>query len=154
MQGKIVRPALLSIIGIYSPFYIAAVYWPLASRAGGFLLITGTGVLLMVLGGAWLSTISILLLLDNVRQRIWGFLAAISYTIAFPSLFFYSWFLTSSQVGAWPAMITPLVGLIGGVWGFLWKSSTTAATPGTVDMKAPSLSRFPRDKPVIRLSSP
>ncbi len=149
MQGKIVRPALLSIIGIYSPFYVAAVYWPLASRAGGFLLITGTGVLLMVLGGAWLSTISILLLLDNVRQRIWGFLAAISYTIAFPSLFFYSWFLTSSQVGAWPAMITPLVGLIGGVWGFLWKSSTTAATPGTVDMKAPSLSRFPRDKPVI-----
>jgi hypothetical protein len=46
-------------------------------------------------------------------------------------------------------MITPLVGLIGGVWGFLWKSSTTAATPGTVDMKAPSLSSLPRDKPVI-----
>ena len=46
-------------------------------------------------------------------------------------------------------MITPLVGLIGGVWGFLWKSSTAVATPGTVDMKAPSLSRFPRDKPVI-----
>ena len=103
----------------------------------------------MVLEGAWLSTISILLLLDNVRHRIWGFLAAISYTIAFPSLFFYSWFLTSSQVGAWPAMITPLVGLMGGVWGFLWKSSTTAATPGTVDIKEPSLSRFPRDKPVI-----
>jgi hypothetical protein len=103
----------------------------------------------MVLGGAWLSTISILLLLDNVRHRIWGLMVAISYTIAFPGLFFYSWFLTSSQVGAWPAMITPLVGLIGGVWGFLWKSSTTAATPGTVDMKAPSLSRFPSDKPVI-----
>ncbi len=149
MQGKIVRPALLSIIGVYSPFYIAAVYWPLASTPGGFGLITGTGVLLVVLGGAWLSTISILLLLDNVRHRIWGLIAAISYTIAFPSLFFYSWFLTSSQVGAWAAMITPLVGLIGGVWGFLWKSSTAAATPGTVDMKAPSLSRFPRDKPVI-----
>src|SRR5437879_4872819 len=103
----------------------------------------------MVLEGAWLSTISILLLLDNVRHRIWGFLAAISYTIAFPSLFFYSWFLTSSQVGAWPAMITPLVGLMGGVWGFLWKSSTTAATPGTVDMKPPSLSTFPRHKPII-----
>jgi hypothetical protein len=149
LQGKIVRPALLSIVGIYSPFYVAAVYWPVASRPGGFLLITGTGVLLVVLGGAWLSTISILLLIDNVRHRIWGFLAAISYTIAFPGLFFYSWFLTSSQVGAWPAMITPLVGLIGGVWGFLWKSSTTAATPGTVDMKAPSLSSLPRDKPVI-----
>ncbi len=88
----------------------------------------------MVLGGAWLSTISILLLLDNVRHRTWGFLAAISYTIAFPGLFFYSWFLISSRVGAWAAMITPLVGLVGGVWGFL---------------KAPSLSRFPRDKPVI-----
>ena len=149
MQSKIVRPALLSIIGIYSPFYIAAVYWPLASRPGGFLLITGTGVLVVVLEGAWLSAISILLLLDNVRHRIWGLLAAISYTIAFPSLFFYSWFLTGSQVGAWPAMITPLVGLIGGVWGYLWKSSTAAPIPETVDMKAPSLSRFPRDKPVI-----
>jgi hypothetical protein len=150
LQHRVVRPAILSIIGAYSPFYIAAVYWPLASTpGGGFLLINGTGVLLVALGGAWLSTISILLLLDNVRHRIWGFLAAISYTIAFPSLFFDSWFLTSSQVGAWPAMITPLVGLIGGVWGFLWKSSTTAATPGTVDMKAPSLSRFPSDKPVI-----
>ena len=103
----------------------------------------------MVLWGAWLSIISILLLLDNVRHRIWGLMAAISYTIAFPSLFFYSWFLTSSQVGAWPAMITPLVGLTGGVWGYLWKSSTAAATPGTVDMKARNLSRFPRDKPVI-----
>jgi hypothetical protein len=149
LPGKIVRPALLSIIGVYSPFYIAAFYWPLASRPGGSLLINGTGVLLMVLGGAWLSTISILLLLDNVRHRIWGLMVAISYTIAFPGLFFYSWFLTSSQAGAWPAMITPLVGLIGGVWGFLWKSSTVTATPGTVDMKAPSLSRFPRDKPVI-----
>ena len=149
MQGKIVRPALLSIIGVYSPFYIAAVYWPLASTPSGFGLITGTGVLLVLLGGAWLSTISILLLVDNVRHRFWGFLAAISYTIAFPGLFFYSWFLTSSQVGAWPAMMTPLVGLVGGVWGFLWKSSTAAVTPGTVDLKAPSLSRFPRDKPVI-----
>jgi hypothetical protein len=109
LQDKIVRPALLSIIGVYSPFYIAAVYWPLASTPGGFWFITGTGVLLVVLGGAWLSTISILLLLDNVRHRIWGLLATLSYTIAFPSLFFYSWFLT----------------------------------------KAPSLSRFPRDKPVI-----
>jgi len=103
----------------------------------------------MALRGAWLSIISILLLVDNVRHRIWGFLAAISYAIAFPGLFFYSWFLTSLQVGAWAAMITPLVGLIGGVWGFLWKSSTAVAIPGTVDMKAPSLSRLPRDNPVI-----
>jgi hypothetical protein len=156
LQHRIVRPAILSIIGTYSPFYIAAVYWPLASMAGGFGLVLGIGgILEPLLAGAWLCTISILLLLDNVRHRIWGLLAAISYTIAFPSLFFYSWFLTSSQggiltrEGAWLAIIAPLVGLIGGVWGFLWKSSTTATTPGTVDMKAPSLSRLPRDKPVI-----
>jgi len=46
-------------------------------------------------------------------------------------------------------MITPLVGLVGGVWGFFWRPSTTAATPGTVTVKAPAPSRFPRDKPVI-----
>src|SRR2546427_6762456 len=45
-------------------------------------------------------------------------------------------------------MITPLVGLVGGVWGFLWKSSTAAATPGTVDLKAPSLRSFPRANPL------
>src|SRR5260370_19120874 len=122
-----------------SQYEVVALYWTLASRPGGYVLINGTGELELVLGGAWLSTISILLLLDNVRHRIWGLLAALSYTIAFPGLFFYSWFLISSQFGAWPAMITPLVGLIGGVWGFLWKSSTAAATPGTIDMKEPNL---------------
>jgi hypothetical protein len=143
------------MIGAYSPFYVAAVYWPLASRPSGFLLVTVDFLIGELLAGAWLSTISILLLLDNVRHRIWGFLAALSYTIAFPSLFFYSWILTSpgipilTRVGAWLAIIAPLVGLIGGVWGFLWKSSTTVPTPGTVEMKAPGLSRFPRDKPVI-----
>ena len=152
---RIVRPAILSIIGVYSPFYVAAVYWPLASTPGGSLLVTVNFLIVELLAGAWLSIVSILLFLDNVRHRIWGLLAAISYTIVFPSLFFYSWFLTSSQVGvltqegAWLAIMAPLVGLIGGVWGFLWKSSTTVATTGTVDIKAPGLSRFPRDKPVI-----
>ena len=155
MLHRIVRPALLSIIGVYSPFYVAAVYLPLASMPGGFWLVTVNFLIVELLAGAWLSTVCILLLLDNIRHRIWGLLAVLSYTIAFPSLFFYSWILTSSgigiltRVGAWLAMIAPLVGLIGGVWGFLWTSSTTVATPGTVDMKAPSLSRFPRDKPVI-----
>jgi hypothetical protein len=143
------------MIGAYSPFYVAAVYLPLASRPSGFLLVTVDFLIGELLAGAWLSTVSMLLLLDNVRHRIWGLLATLSYTIAFPSLFFYSWILTSpgigilTRVGAWLAIIAPLVGLIGGVWGFLWKSSTTVPTPGTAEMKPPSLSRFPRDKPVI-----
>ncbi|OLE90779.1 MAG: hypothetical protein AUF79_08590 [Crenarchaeota archaeon 13_1_20CM_2_51_8] len=97
MQHRIVRPAILSIIGAYSPFYIAAVFLPFApySAPVGLLLaeVFGFGG---VVAGVWLSTISILLLLDHVRHRIWGSLAAISYAIAFPPLFYYSMMLTSS----------------------------------------------------------
>lgn len=106
-----------------------------------------------VVTGAWLSAISILLLLDAVRHRIWGLLAAVSYTIVFPAVFFFSWLLANSQFGtltslaAWPALITPLVGLGGGVWGFLWKPATGPVTPEAVE--APRPSRLPKDKPVI-----
>ena len=145
------------MIGVYSPFYIAAVYWPLVSGAGGnaFFTLTAFGLGLILAVGAWLSTISVLLLLDNVRHRIWGFLCAISYPIVFPSLLFYAWILPISgvgvltQVGAWAAVIAPLVGFVGGVWGYLWQSSSTVATAETVDVKSPSRLRFPRDKPVI-----
>ena len=152
MQHRIVRPAILSIVGAYSPFYIAAFWLPLASAFGGFGLIFALEGLLV---GAWLSTISVLLLLDTVRHRIWGLLTAISYAIAFPPLFYYSMILTSSQIGvltplgAWPAIMAPLVGLVGGVWGFLWRSSATAATPAIVTAEAPAPSRFPGDKPII-----
>lgn len=150
LQHRIVRPAILSMIGAYSPFYIAAAYWPITTPLGGFgLEVVG------IIVGAWLSAVSVLLLLDTVRHRIWGLLVAISHTIVFPAVFFFSWFLAISQLGtltslaAWPAIIVPLVGLIGGVWGFLWRSPTETVTPENVAVEMPSPSRFPRDRPVI-----
>ena len=150
MQHRIVKPAILSMIGAYSPFYIAAAYLPITAPRDGFgLQIIG------IIVGAWLSAVSVLLLFDTVRHRIWGLLVATSYTIVFPAVFFFSWILTISQLGtptslaSWLAIIAPLVGLIGGVWGFLWRSPMETVTAGSVAVEVPNPSRFPRDKPVI-----
>ena len=95
--------------------------------------------LVAILASVWLSTTSGLLLLDTVRHRIWGPIVALSYAIAFGPLYFFSQLFTgpswsfSVQVMARAATVVPVLGTVGGVWGFFWRSrimplvSTTAA---------------------------
>jgi hypothetical protein len=144
------------MIGAYSQFYVAAVYLRFGYLSGGVGPL-GAAVLGVngILVGIWLSTVSILLFLDSVRHRVWGLLAAVSYATVFLPLFFFSALLTLTgldtltRLGALPAMIVPIIGFIGGIWGFFRKPSETAVTPKIITGKEPGRSWFPKDKPVI-----
>ncbi len=145
------------MIGAYSPFYVAAVFFLRFGYSSGGVGPLGAAVLGVngILTGIWLSTVSILLFLDSVRHRVWGLLAAVSYAILFLPLFIFSALLTLpgldilTRLGALPAMIVPIVGFLGGLWGFFWNPSTTAETIGVVTGKEPGRSWFPKAKPVI-----
>lgn len=136
MQHRIVWPAILSIVGTYSPFFIAAVYF---YAVVNYLGVGGAGFVFGylfffggTLTGGWLLALSILLLFDRAHQRVWGIIVAVSYALAFLPLLWVSEILASPQVGgliqlfAWPSMAVPVLGIVGGVWGF-WKIRTTPA---------------------------
>ena len=79
-----------------------------------------------------------------------GPIVALSYVIAFGPLYFFSQLFTgpswtfSVQLMAWAATVVPVLGTVGGVWGFFWRSKITLPVSTTA---APSWSW--KDYPVI-----
>ena len=151
MQRPIVWPAILSLTGVYSPFLVAAVFLSF-TRVGGIAADLGLAVGgIAFLAGLWLTGLAVALLLDTVSHRIWGLLIAISYGVAFVPLYLVTAGLTGSgwppvyQFLAWPAIFVPVLGVVGGVWGFFWKTSITAIPAGTELRRFLSL----KDKPVV-----
>lgn len=139
MAQRIVWPALLSVLGTVPIFafgpLILNVYLGLSNIEPHILdnaIIIGSG-----LGpGLWLLLFSLLLLLDGARQNDWGIAATISF--AFPSVISaiaFGYLLIGQTLGGVQEYILvlyltgPLVGLVGAVWGLLWKSPRRPSSP-------------------------
>lgn len=154
LQRRIVWPGILSLIGAYSPFFIGAVFLQYLNAGGlGPVIATSFGGVALS-AGAVLFAFSFLLLFDIDRHRIWGLLLAASYAIALIPLYYTSIALTnptwglSIQFAAWAAAIAPIIGLVGGVWGFFWKPASVV-TPETILAKPGQPPWSPSDKPIL-----
>jgi len=142
----LVKPAFLSIAGSIPPFILAAYFY-----AGNSNVIYGASWFVSLLFGnigSVLLAYSIVALVARVHRGLWGFFIVL-YSIldGILSLFLFGYFYYGASSTGSPygilipilALVGPIAGVVGGLLGAVWPTSSGRAKAGTTQLTGASL---------------
>ena len=130
MKVRLVWPGLLAIIGTSTFFGLIWFFLTLPFNLGEGVG-PGYGPIIPALILGWIGllalTFGILLMMDEANHTIWGSLLAVLYSFAsyflIPDLLFsLSSFNTLNPLWEVAGVLGLILGLVGGIWGFFWKT--------------------------------
>ncbi len=132
LERRIVWPAILCIIGTIPILGFIMLIFPayLSNLADLILVVPG-----LLAPAFWLLTVGVLLLLEPTYRKVWGILATVSFALSsILSVFAFFQLFSGQSIGSIDSLISvplfagPLIGLVGAVWGLLWKPRPRATS--------------------------